>query len=174
MAYIREIIIDGHPTLRKVAKKVSPREIADPLFQQLIDDMFATMYDAPGVGLAAPQVNVAKRMFVMDTHDEEHGPAAVINPKFELTESEEEMTEGCLSVPGFVGDIERFNHVAISGLDRYGNKIRLEGEGLYAQCLQHEMDHLDGVLYIDRAKNIRKAETEEEVEIAEAAIAEAY
>ena len=174
MAYIREIITDGHPTLRKVAKKVTSNEISDPLFQQLIDDMFATMYAAPGVGLAAPQVNVSKRLFVMDTHDEEHEPQVVINPKFEVTENEEEMTEGCLSVPGFVGEITRFNHVAISGLDRHGNKIRLEGEGLFAQCLQHEMDHLNGVLYIDKAKNVRKAETQEEVEVAEAAAAEAY
>ncbi|MDP9111055.1 MAG: peptide deformylase [Candidatus Eremiobacteraeota bacterium] len=173
MAYIREIVTEGHPTLRKVAKKVHPREISDPLFQQLIDDMFATMYAAPGVGLAAPQVNVGKRLFVMDIHDEEHEPAVVINPKLDLTADEEEMTEGCLSVPGYVGEITRFNRVAVTGLDRNGAKIRLEGEGLFAQCLQHEMDHLNGVLYIDKAKNIRKAETREEVDIAEAAVAEA-
>lgn len=174
MPYIREIITDGHPTLRKVAKKVDPKEIADPLFQQLIDDMFETMYAAPGVGLAAPQVNVSKRMFVMDVQEDGHEPAVVINPKFELTEQEEEMTEGCLSVPGYVGEITRFHRVAVSGLDRYGNKIRLEGEGLFAQCLQHEIDHLNGVLYVDKAKNVRKAQTEEEVAVAEAAAAEAY
>ena len=174
MAYLRQIITDGHPTLRKVAKKVDPKEIADPLFQQLIDDMFATMYAAPGVGLAAPQVNVSKRLFVMDIQDDEHEPAVVINPKFELTENEEEMTEGCLSVPGYVGEITRFHRVAVSGLDRHGEKIRLEGEGLFAQCLQHEIDHLNGVLYVDKAKNVRKAETQEEVEVAEAAAAEAY
>lgn len=173
MPYIREIIQDGHPTLRKVAKKVDPKEISDPLFQQLIDDMFETMYAAPGVGLAAPQVNVSKRMFVMDVQEEEHEPAVVINPKIELAEEEVEMTEGCLSVPGYVGEITRFRKVAISGLDRNGQKIRLEGEGLYAQCLQHEIDHLNGVLYIDKAKNVRKPETEEEHEIAEAAKAEA-
>ncbi len=173
MAYIREIITDGHPTLRKVAKKVDPREIADPLFQQLIDDMFVTMHNAPGVGLAAPQVNVSKRLFVVDVHDDIHEPAVVINPKFELTENEEEMTEGCLSVPGFVGEITRFTRVVVSGLDRDGNKIRLEGEGLFAQCLQHEVDHLNGVLYIDKAKNVRPAETDEEVAIAESAAAEA-
>lgn len=173
MAYIREIVTDGHPSLRKVAKKVHPADISDPLFQQLIDDMFATMYAAPGVGLAAPQVNVSKRLFVMDTHEDGREPAVVINPKFELVEDAEEMTEGCLSVPGFVGEISRFNHVAVSGLDRNGNRIRLEGDGLFAQCLQHEMDHLDGVLYIDKAKNIRPARTDEEVEIAEAAAAEA-
>jgi peptide deformylase len=173
MPYIREIITDGHPTLRKVAKKVDPKEISDPLFQQLIDDMFETMYAAPGVGLAAPQVNVSKRMFVMDVQDDDHEPAVVINPKIELAEDEIEMTEGCLSVPGYVGEIPRYRKVAVSGLDRDGQKIRLEGEGLFAQCLQHEIDHLNGVLYIDKAKNVRKPETEEEHEIAEAAQAEA-
>ena len=173
MPYIREIITDGHPTLRKVAKKVNPKEISDPLFQQLIEDMFETMYAAPGVGLAAPQVNVSKRMFVMDVQDDEHEPAVVINPKIELAEEEVEMTEGCLSVPGYVGEITRHRKVAVSGLDRNGQKIRLEGEGLFAQCLQHEIDHLNGVLYIDKAKNVRKPETEEEHEIAEAAKAEA-
>src|SRR5215469_5939686 len=173
MPYIREIITDGHPTLRKVAKKVDPKEISDPLFQQLVDDMFETMYAAPGVGLAAPQVNVSKRMFVMDVHDDEHEPAVVINPKIESAEEEVEMTEGCLSVPGYVGEITRFKKFAISGFDRNGEKIRLEGEGLFAQCLQHEIDHLNGVLYIDKAKNVRIPQTEEEHEIAEAAKAEA-
>jgi len=173
MPYLRPIITDGHPTLRKVAKRVDPKEISDPLFQQLIDDMFETMYAAPGVGLAAPQINVSKRLFVMDVHDEEHDPAVVINPKIELAEEEIELTEGCLSVPGYVGEITRYQHVAVSGLDRNGDKIRLEGEGLFAQCLQHEIDHLNGVLYIDKAKNVRLAETEEEQEIAEAAAVEA-
>src|SRR5579883_1612750 len=124
MPYLRDIVTEGHPTLRKVAKRVDPKEIADPLFQQLIDDMFETMYAAPGVGLAAPQVNVSKRLFVMDVQDEEHEPSVVINPKIELAENEMEMTEGCLSVPGYVGEITRFEHVAVTGLDRYGKKIR--------------------------------------------------
>ena len=174
MPYLRPIITDGHPTLRKVAKKVDLKEIDDPLFQQLIDDMFETMYKAPGVGLAAPQVNVSKRLFVMDVHEDEHEPAVVINPKIELAEEEVELTEGCLSVPGMVGEITRFRRMAVSGLDRNGEKIRLEGEGLFAQCLQHEIDHLNGVLYIDRAKNIRPAQTDEEHDVAEAAAAEAY
>jgi|SRR5579872_161012 len=169
MPYKREIITDGHPTLRRVAKKVDPKEFADPLFQQLIDDMFVTMYDAPGVGLAAPQVNVSKRLFVIDVQDDVHEPAVVVNPKIERVEEEVEMTEGCLSVPGYVGEITRFRVVAVSGLDRHGNKIRLEGDGLFAECLQHEIDHLNGVLYIDKARNLRKAKTDEEVAIAETA-----
>jgi peptide deformylase len=162
MAYVREIITDGHPTLRKVARRVTPREIDDPLFQQLIDDMFETMYAAPGVGLAAPQVNVSKRIFVIDVHEDEHPPEVVINPKFESCEEEVELTVGCLSVPGMVGEIVRFERVAVSGLDRRGHKIRLEGDGLFAQCLQHEIGHLNGELYVDRAKNIRPAKPHEE------------
>jgi peptide deformylase len=176
MPYVREIVQDGHPTLRRVAKKVELKEIDDPLFQQLIDDMFETMYAAPGVGLAAPQVNVSKRLFVMDVHDDEHEPAVVINPKIVLAEDEEEMSEGCLSVLGMVGDIVRFKKVAVTGLDRNGEKIRIEGEGLLAQCLQHEIDHLNGVLYVDKAKNVRpvtKEEEEEEAEEFEAETAEA-
>jgi len=129
-----------------VAKRVNPKEIREPLFQQLVDDMFETMYAAPGVGLAAPQINVSKRIFVMDVHDDEHEPAVVINPKMEELGEEIELREGCLSVPGLVGEIARFKRAAVSGLDRYGEKIRIEGEGLLAQCLQHEIDHLNGAL----------------------------
>src|SRR6185437_3075227 len=107
MAYVREIITEGHPTLRKVAKKVTPRDLADPMFQQLIDDMFETMYAAPGIGLAAPQVDIGKRLFTIDLHDEDPdlGPFVLINPKFTVVEGEVEATEGCLSVPGMVGEM---------------------------------------------------------------------
>jgi peptide deformylase len=172
MAYLREIITDGHPTLRKVAKRVNLTEIADPIFQQLIDDMFETMYHAPGIGLAAPQVNISKRLFTVDLQDDDpaHGPLVVINPKFTVTEGEIEATEGCLSVPGMVGEMKRFEHVVCTGLDRNGKKIELDGTELFARCLQHEMDHLDGILYIDKAQNIRPAVTEEEQAEAEAAL----
>jgi peptide deformylase len=173
MAYVREIITEGHPTLRKVAKKVALRELETPLFQQLIDDMFETMYDAPGIGLAAPQVNVGKRLFTVDLQDEDeaHGPLVVINPKFTVVEGEVEATEGCLSVPGMVGEMTRYERVVCTGLDRDGKKIVLEGTGLFARCLQHEMDHLDGILYIDKAKDVRPAVTAEELAAAEAALA---
>ncbi len=168
MPYVRRIVSDGHPVLRKIAKKVTPREIDDPLFQQLIDDMFETMYAAPGVGLAAPQVGVAKRLFVMDVgEDEEHpqgGRYAVLNPKIESAQEEIEMTEGCLSVAGLVGEVQRYNRVAVSGLDRNGAPVRLEGSGLFAQALQHEIDHLNGTLYKDKAKNLRVPRTKEERE----------
>jgi peptide deformylase len=173
MAYLREILTDDHPTLRKVAKKVRPDELADPLFQQLIDDMFETQYEAPGIGLAAPQVGISKRLFTVDLQDDnpEHGPFAVINPVFTLTEGEVDGVEGCLSVPGYVGDVTRFEHVVCTGLDRHGKKITLDAHGWFARCLQHEMDHLDGVIYTDKARNVRLAETEEE--LAEAAAVQA-
>ena len=173
MAYLRAILTDNHPTLRKVAKKVSVEELHDPMFQQLIDDMFETMYEAPGIGLAAPQVNISKRIFTIDIQDDEeaHGPFVMINPKFTVTEGEIESIEGCLSVPGYVGDVKRFERVVCAGIDRNGKKIELEGTGLFARCLQHEMDHLDGILYTDKAQNVRPAVTEEEQ--AEAAAVEA-
>ena len=118
------------------------------------------MYAAPGVGLAAPQVNVSKRLFVMDVHDDEPraGRSSSIRSS-KRSDEEVELREGCLSVPGMVGEIVRYKRAAVTGLDRHGQKIRIEGEGLFAQCLQHEMDHLDGMLYIDRAKNLRPAAT---------------
>jgi peptide deformylase len=168
MAYVRPIMTEGEPVLRRVAKKVDPKEIGDPLFQQLIDDMFETMYAAPGVGLAAPQVNISKRLFVIDTGEDEEHPQgtkhAVINPKIESVNEEVELHEGCLSVPGFIGDIVRYERVVVTGLDRLGKKLKLEGSDLFAQALQHEIDHLNGVLYIDKAKNIRKPVPKEEQE----------
>ncbi|MGH7738006.1 MAG: peptide deformylase [Candidatus Tyrphobacter sp.] len=157
MPYKREILTEGHPVLRRIAKRVAAHELADPLFAQLIDDMFLTMYEAPGVGLAAPQVGVSKRLFVIDVKDEEHEPAVLINPKIVTAEEEIELTEGCLSIPGFVGEITRFSRVTVAGLDRHGKKIALRGEGVFAQCLQHEIDHLDGRLYKDSARNLRSS-----------------
>jgi peptide deformylase len=176
MPYVRPILTDNHPSLRRVAKKVDPNEIPDPLFQQLLDDMFATMYAAPGIGLAAPQIDVGKRVFVIDLQDEnpEHGPLVIINPKFTISEGEIESIEGCLSVPGFIGDVTRFERVVCAGLDRHGRRISVEASGdLFSRCLQHEMDHLDGILYVDKARNVRPALTEEEVAEAEAVAAEA-
>lgn len=190
MPYLRTILTDNHPTLRKVAKRVERSEIADPLFQQLIDDMFETMYAAPGIGLAAPQVGVSKRLFVIDLQDgkddehdehdedggereERHGPYALINPRFTVTEGEIISLEGCLSVPGLIGDVRRYERVVCTALDRHGKRIEFDGTGLFGRCLQHEMDHLDGILYTDKATNVRPAATEEEQEALEAVEIEA-
>lgn len=164
MPYKRRIVIEGDAVLRRVAKRVTRDEIADPLFQQLIDDMFLTMYEAPGVGLAAPQVGVSKQLFVFDVKDDEHDAGIVINPKIVSAEEEIELTEGCLSVPGYVGEITRFSRVAVTGLDREGRKQHLSGDGLFAQCLQHEIDHLHGRLYKDTAQNLRPSAKEDEGE----------
>jgi peptide deformylase len=171
MPYLREIITDGHPTLRKVAKKVRPDALADPLVQQLIDDMFETMYKAPGIGLAAPQINVSQRIFVVDLADHDpdedeidSGPLVFVNPRFTTVEGEVTSIEGCLSVPGMVGDLTRYERVVCSALDRDGKRFEISGSKLFGRCLQHEMDHLNGVLYIDKAKNIRPAVTADEKE----------
>jgi peptide deformylase len=164
MPYVRPILTDEHPTLRKVAKRVERDELRDPIFVQLIDDMFETMYHAPGIGLAAPQVDVSKRLVVIDVPEEkgERGPLVLINPQIVETEGEVESVEGCLSVPGMIGDVTRFERVVCVALDRRGRKITLDGTGLFGRCLQHEIDHLDGVLYTDKARNIRPAATPEE------------
>ncbi len=156
MAYVRRIVTDPDPILHKVAKKVSDLELKMPLTQQLIDDMIETMHDAPGIGLAAPQIGIGKRIIVVHVGDEA-GPYAVVNPVFDNVEGEVVAVEGCLSIPGIIGDVKRFEKCTISGLDRKGRKFRLDADGLLARCFQHEIDHLDGVLITDKAENIREA-----------------
>jgi peptide deformylase len=157
MAYVRHILIEPDPMLRKVAKKVTNLEIKLPLTQQLIDDMFATMRDAPGIGLAAPQVGVSKRVIVVHVGGEDETSYAVVNPVLSEFEGEVEAVEGCLSIPGKVGDVKRAESCTVTGLDRNGKKFTLRAEGLLARCFQHEVDHLDGVLILDKATNIREA-----------------
>src|SRR5215470_13895963 len=156
MAYVRRILIEPDPMLHKVAKKVTNLELKLPLTQQLIDDMFATMRDAPGIGLAAPQVGVGKRIIVVHV-SEDDTPYAVINPVLSDFDGEVEAVEGCLSIPGKVGDVKRAESCTVTGLDRDGKKFTLRAEGLLARCFQHEVDHLDGVLITDKATNIREA-----------------
>jgi len=156
MAYVRRILIEPDPMLRKVARKLSNFELKLPLTQQLIDDMFATMRAAPGIGLAAPQVGVSKRVIVVQIGEDEP-PYAVINPVVSEFEGEQEGVEGCLSIPGKIGDVKRALSCTVTGLDRRGKKLSLRAEGLLARCFQHEVDHLDGVLILDKATNIREA-----------------
>lgn len=169
MAYTRRILIEPDPILHKVAKKVTNLELKLPLTQQLIDDMFLTMHEAPGIGLAAPQVGIGKRIIVVHLGEEET-PYSVINPVLTEFEGEIEGVEGCLSIPGKIGDVKRAAACTVSGLDRHGKKFKLRAEGMLARCFQHEVDHLDGVLILDKATNIRDAvpaqtaETEEEEE----------
>lgn len=158
MMALREIRRVGDPVLRMKAREV--RKIG-PSLRELVDDMLETMYDAKGVGLAAPQVGVSKRIIVLDVG---RGPLALFNPELIRSEGEIVGTEGCLSVPGLVGEVKRAARVMVTGLDREGRRIWVEGEDLLARALQHEIDHLEGVLFLDRALEIREATAEEEVE----------
>jgi peptide deformylase len=156
MAYVRRIVVEPNPILHRVAKKVSELELKMPLTQQLIDDMFETMRAAPGIGLAAPQVGIAKRIIVVHVREED-GPYAVINPVVAEFEGTAVATEGCLSIPGIVGDVERAESCTVTGLDRKGRPFTLRAQGLLARCFQHEVDHIDGILITDKAANIREA-----------------
>jgi peptide deformylase len=144
----------GAEVLRIPAVEVA--EVDDDL-RRLIDDMFETMYKAEGVGLAAPQVGVSRRVIVVDVHDEGLEPFALVNPRLvEASKETEKGEEGCLSIPGLTAAVERAAHVAVEGLDRDGNPLRVEGGGLLARCLQHEIDHLDGVLFLDRVSPLKR------------------
>lgn len=137
--------------LRKKAIRVAA---IDRSVQRLIDDMIETMRDAAGVGLAAPQVGVSLRVIVFQMPEKE--PVVLVNPEMVKASDEAEVTEACLSVPGYFGQIMRFGAVTVKGLDRLGKRIRVKGTGLLAQALQHELDHLDGRLYIDRIESPEK------------------
>ncbi len=156
MAYVRRILIDPHPLLHKVAKKISALELKMPLTQQLVDDMLATMYAAPGIGLAAPQIGVGKRIIVVDV-GEQPEPHVVVNPVLTDFDGEETAAEGCLSIPGKIGDVTRPMRCTVAGMTRQGKRFELQAEGLLARCFQHEVDHLDGVLITDKASNVRDA-----------------
>ena len=151
MAYRRRIVTDPNPILHKPTKKMGALELKLPLTQQLIDDMIKTMYEAPGIGLAAPQVGVGKRIFVSDV-GEEHELYVFVNPVLSNLEGEETSVEGCLSIPGKIGDVKRALSCVLTGLDRRGKKVRIEASGLLARCFQHEVDHLNGILISDKAE----------------------
>ena len=152
---IRMIRTMGDNVLTKVCR---PVEEMTPRTQQLIDDMLDTMYDACGVGLAAPQVGVLRRAITVDVGDE-NGLFQLVNPQIVSMEGEQESLEGCLSVPGRHGVVPRPKRVTVQALNRAGRPVQIEAEGLLAVALCHEIDHLDGILYID--KQIREVEEEE-------------
>lgn len=139
-------------------KKALPVDNIDKASQRLIDDMIETMYAAPGIGLAAPQVGVSKRLIVIDvsTREEKHPLIVLINPEIIETDGLIDSEEGCLSVPGYTSTIKRAEKVVVKGLDRNGKPFRIEGTGLLARALQHEIDHLDGILFVDRMSSIKK------------------
>ncbi len=168
-----------NPLLREKAKAV--RQIT-PAIETLIDDMIETMREAPGVGLAAPQVGVGIQVIVVEYAEgsENEEPEAdgdieptpkpkklyaVINPEITRQSKETELgNEGCLSIPDYMGEVERFNTVTVKGLDRHGKSFKLKTKGWMARIFQHEIDHINGVLFIDRTENIWKPDPEEEQE----------
>jgi peptide deformylase len=153
---IREMRYLPAPVLRQKAKRVPT---IDSSIQRLIDDMVETMQQANGVGLAAPQVGVSLRVVVLQMPDEE--PIAIINPKMVKRTGEREVTEGCLSIPGYTGEIKRSVSVTVKGQDRQGKAIRIKTTDRMAQALEHELDHLNGILYIDHPESkIYKLEPE--------------
>ena len=149
-----EILEFPDPRLRTVAK---PVEQVDDALRKLIDDMFETMYDAPGIGLAATQINVHKRLLVLDISEDQQDPRVFINPEIlPLTEELGSYEEGCLSVPGFHERVERPARIRVKALDRDGKPFEEEAEGLLAVCLQHEIDHLNGKLFVDHISRLKR------------------
>jgi peptide deformylase len=150
---LRNIVVEGDEILRKKCREVTQ---IDDRIRGILDDMLETMREYDGVGIAAPQVGIMRRIFIIEV--EEGEVIELINPEILETRGSVGSDEGCLSVPGYVGYVERPEYVKITGLDRYGNQVIHEGEGLKAVALCHENDHLDGVLYVDKATDVRKVE----------------
>lgn len=176
---IRKIVTldEGNPVLRQKARRV--REVT-PAIQQLMDDMVETMRAAPGVGLAGPQVDVPLRVIVVEVPKDFDNPEAgtwlytLANPEIARASKEmEEGEEGCLSIPGYYGLVERASAVTVKGLDRNGRKVRIKAEGFLARVFQHEIDHLEGILFIDHISDpdkLWKVEPEEAEEVEESQV----
>ena len=152
---LRKILEFPDRRLRTIAKKVKD---VDELIETLVNDMFETMYDAQGIGLAATQIDVHLRVVVIDLKDEEQKPLVLINPEFEiLTKEVDEMQEGCLSVPNIYEVIKRPEHLRLKALDQKGTPYEIEANGLLAVCIQHECDHLNGKLFVDYLSNLKRS-----------------
>lgn len=159
---ILDILEFPDPRLRTVAKPVDA--VTDET-RRLIDDMFETMYDAPGIGLAATQVNVHRQIIVIDLSDDRSEALVLINPEVEVLAGDyQDMQEGCLSVPGFYEDVTRIDHVRVRALDRDGNSFEREVTGLLAVCIQHEMDHLKGKLFVDYLSPLKRTRIRKKLE----------
>jgi peptide deformylase len=150
---IRKIVYLPDPCLRRVAK---PIDTFDQALQTLIDDMFETMYDANGVGLAAPQIGIGKQLSVIDVEGNKSNQLVIINPSIAHREGQEEYQEGCLSVPGSYDKVIRAKKVTVQALDRNGKPFEITADGLLGECLQHEIDHLNGKLFIDLLSPLKR------------------
>lgn len=158
---ILDILHFPDPRLRRRAREVE--KVDDPL-RGLIDDMFATMYQAPGIGLAATQVNVHKRVLVIDLSQDQNQPQVFINPEILSKDGIEEMDEGCLSVPGVYERVQRAEHIKVRALSRDGAPFELETGGLLAVCIQHEIDHLNGKLFVDYLSQLKRQRIRKKLE----------
>jgi peptide deformylase len=152
---IRPIVKYGNPTLHRPAERV---DALTPELQVLIDDMIDTMYAAPGIGLAAPQVGVALRLFVVDVSVGRRAEDLLVfvNPEFVERDGMQLEEEGCLSVPGFTATVARPSRAVLKGLDRHGHEQVIEAQDLLARAFQHEMDHLEGMLFVNRLRGIKR------------------
>ncbi len=151
---ILEILEFPDPRLRTIAK---PVDQVDNKLRRLIDDMFETMYEAPGIGLAATQINVHTQLIVMDISEDKTEPLVFINPDIEILDDEpSEYDEGCLSVPGFYETVSRPRRIRVQAIGRDGESFELIAEGLLATCIQHEMDHLNGKLFVDYLSTLKR------------------
>ena len=149
------------PRLRTQAQPVT--EVTAEI-RTLVEDMFETMYDAPGIGLAATQVNVAQRVVVIDVSEEKNQPLCLINPEIVQHSGVEEMEEGCLSVPGIFETVSRAEQIRVKALDRNGDALELDADGLLAVCIQHEIDHLDGKLFVDYLSEMKRQRIRKKLE----------
>ena len=148
----------------RLRTRAEPVETVDDALRQLIDDMFETMYAAPGIGLAATQVNVHRRLLVADVSEDHDDPRVFINPEILKKDGVAVSEEGCLSVPGFYEKVERAEHVRVRALDRDGQPFEIELEGLLAVCVQHEIDHLDGKLFVDYLSDLKRQRIRKRIE----------
>ena len=158
---ILDILHFPDPRLRNVAKPVAG---VDEDVRRLVDDMFETMYDAPGIGLAAIQVNDPRRVIVIDISEQHDQPLTLINPEILEKHGDEEMDEGCLSVPGVYETVRRAESIRVRALDREGRSYELDADGLLAVCIQHEIDHLDGKLFVDYLSNLKRQRIRKKLE----------
>ena len=158
---IRHILHFPDPKLHNQSQIV---EVVDDEIRTLVDDMLDTMYDAPGIGLAAPQVDVFKRIMLVDISDDKSEPLVFINPEIIDSGGKEKMEEGCLSVPGIYETVERADWIKVRALDRDGNPFEMEADGLKAVCIQHEIDHLDGKLFVDYLSSLKRTRIRKKLE----------
>ena len=158
---ILDILHFPDPRLRTAAEPVGR---VDDTIRRLVDDMFETMYEAPGIGLAAIQVNVAKRVVVIDVSDDRSSPLCFINPELVERWGVEQMDEGCLSVPGVFETVSRAERVKVRAMNRAGEPFELETDGLLAVCIQHEIDHLDGKLFVDYLSSLKRQRIRKKLE----------